>query len=52
MDLTKKKDEAKVFVDQVLSDIIRFPHFDFTCPEKGPTYWSESNIFLFFERCK
>ena len=49
MDLTKKKYEAKVFADQVSIDIIRFFHFESTCPEeKGPTYWSESNIFLFF----
>ena len=38
MDLTKKKHEANVFVDQVLTDIIRFLHFDSTCPEKRPLY--------------
>ena len=42
MVLTKKKHEAKVFVNQVLID----------CPEKGPTDWSESNIFLFFFESK
>ena len=50
MDLINEKYEAKVFVDQVSIDIIQFLHFDFTCPEKGATYWSESNIFLFFAK--
>ena len=49
MDLTKKKYEANVIADQVSIDIILFLHFGSTCPEeKGPTYWSESNIVLFF----
>ena len=52
MDLTKKKHEAKVFVDQVSIDIIQFLHFDSTWPENGPTYWSESNIFLLFRESK
>ena len=48
MDLTKKKYEVKVFVDQVSIDIIQFLHFDSTWPKNGPTYRSEANIFMLF----